>query len=106
MSTRYSVEGKGTSYHQKIHKCIKMEEMGIREVFPVNPFHLSLYLCYLIQKAASVEEAVWALSWVHAVALEIDPTEHDLVRQVLAGAKHMLAKNGANYCEHPAIIGR
>ena len=41
---------------------------------------------------APVEEAVWALSWVHAVALEIDPTEHDLVRQVLAGAKHMLAK--------------
>ena len=65
------------------------------DVVPVNPFHLSLYLGYLIQKSASVapvEEAVHALSWVHTMALEVNPTEHELVQQVLAGAKHILAK--------------
>ena len=83
------------------------QKKGI-DVVPVNPFHLG----YLIQKSASVapvEEAVRALSWVHTMALEVNPTEHELVQQVLAGAKHILAKattkKGANYCEHPAILG-
>jgi hypothetical protein len=38
-----------------------------------------------------VEEAVNALSWAHRLAVVNDPTEHSLVRQVLAGAKRLLA---------------
>ena len=65
------------------------------EIFPVQPLHLSLYLSYLIQKSASaapVEHMVCAISWVHTIALQEDPTEHSLVKQVVAGAKRILAK--------------
>ena len=63
--------------------------------FPVSPFHFSLYMAYLIQKASSpapVEQAVCAVSWVHKLALREDPTEHPLVGQMLAGAKRILCK--------------
>ena len=59
-------------------------------VFPVNPFHLSL-----VQKSASiapVEQMVYVISWVHSIAVKDDPTEHALVKQVFAGAKHILAQ--------------
>ena len=32
-----------------------------------------------------------ALSWVHQVAVVEDPTDHPLVKQIVAGAKRMLA---------------
>ena len=35
---------------------------------------------------------VCAISWVHTIALQEDPTEHSLVKQVVAGAKRILAK--------------
>ena len=41
--------------------------------------------------SAPVEEAVNAISWVHQVGVVEDPTQKDLVKQVLAGAKRMLA---------------
>ena len=62
--------------------------------FPASQVQVSLYLTYLIQKASTsspVEEAVNAISWAHQVALVDDPTQSDLVKQVLAGAKRMLA---------------
>ena len=36
-------------------------------------------------------EAVNAISWAHQVAIADDPTHNKLVRQVLAGAKRILA---------------
>ena len=63
--------------------------------FPVSPFQFSLYLTYLIQKSnspAPVEQAVHAVSWVHAIAIREDPTQHPLVQQTLAGAKRLLSK--------------
>ena len=62
--------------------------------FPAKPQQVALYLAYLVQKSstsAPVEEAVNAISWVHQVAVVEDPTQNDLVKQVLAGAKRMLA---------------
>ena len=62
--------------------------------FPAQPLQVALYLTYLIQKSstdASVVEAVNAISWVHQVAIADDPTQNKLVRQVLAGAKRILA---------------
>ena len=52
------------------------------------------YLSFLISKSktsASVEEAVNALSWVHRVAVVEDPTNHPLVKPIVAGAKRILA---------------
>ena len=65
------------------------------KVFPAKPFHVALYLSYLIQKSntcSPVEGAVHALSWVHCVGTVEDPTQHPLVKQVLAGAKRILAQ--------------
>ena len=62
--------------------------------FPAKPIHVGLYLSYLIQKAntsSPVEEAVNALSWAHNLACVEDPTGHPLVKQVLKGAKRILA---------------
>lgn len=64
------------------------------EVFPAKPFQVALYLSFLIHSARTsspVEEAVNALSWAHQLAVVEDPTEHSLVRQVLAAAKRILA---------------
>ena len=62
--------------------------------FPAKPLYVGLYLSYLIQKAhtpSPVEEAVNALSWAHNLAGVEDPTGHPLVKQVLEGAKRILA---------------
>ena len=64
------------------------------EVIPAKPFQVALYLNFLTRNARSsapVEEAVNALSWAHQLAVVEDPTQHSLVRQVLAGAKRILA---------------
>ena len=64
-------------------------------VFPASALHISLYLSYLIQKAdsiAPVEQAVYALAWVHSLAGIENPTQHPQVKQVLAGAKRILAR--------------
>ena len=62
-------------------------------VFPAKPLQVALYLSFLIKSAKTstpVEEAVNSLSWAHNVAVVEDPTDHPLVRQVLAGAKRIL----------------
>ena len=62
---------------------------------PASPVHVALYLSYLVQKASSsspVQEAVSAISWAHQIATVNDPTAHPLVRNVLAGAKRVLAQ--------------
>ena len=38
-----------------------------------------------------MEEAVNAISWAHQIACAADPMQSDLVKQVLAGAKRILA---------------
>ena len=61
---------------------------------PASPLHVALYLMFLIQKSATsapIEEAVNALSWAHQVAFVEDPTCCNIVKETLAGAKHMLA---------------
>ena len=68
------------------------------EAFPAKPFQFALYLAFLVQSAktsAPIEEAINSLSWVHQLAVVEDPTDHPLVKQVLAGAKRILAHKTA-----------
>lgn len=61
---------------------------------PAKPIQVSLYLTFLITKSstsAPAEEAVNAISWAHQIACIEDPTQSEMVKQVLAGAKRMLA---------------
>ena len=67
---------------------------GVEDCLPAKPLQIALYLTYLIQKSttsAPVEEAVNAISWAHQVAVVEDPTQNELVKQVVAGAKRILA---------------
>ena len=67
---------------------------GVKAV-PAKPIYVALYLNYLIQKSKTstpVQEAVSAISWAHQMATVEDPSIHLFVRNVLAGAKRMLAQ--------------
>ena len=67
---------------------------GVKAV-PAKPIYVALYLNYLIQKSETstpVQEAVSAISWAHQMATVEDPSIHPFVRNVLAGAKRMLAQ--------------
>ena len=64
------------------------------EALPAKPFQFALYLAFLTQSAktsAPVEEAVNSISWAHQLAVIEDPADHPLVRQILVGAKQILA---------------
>jgi integrase len=66
--------------------------------FLAKPMFVALYLNFLRCTAATsspIEEAVSALSWVHQLAGVEDPTSHSLVKQVVAGAKRILAHKTA-----------
>ena len=63
-------------------------------ILPACPLHVALYLTFLICKSATsapVVEASNALSWAHQLACVEDPTQCLLVKQVLEGAKRILA---------------
>ena len=63
-------------------------------LFPAKPFQVALYLSYLVKTAntsSPIEEAVNAFFWAHTIVVVEDPTDHPLVRQILAGAKRILA---------------
>jgi len=62
--------------------------------FPASPYHFALYLHHLMAEAktaAPIESAVHAIAWVHHLAGERSPSEHPLVKDVLAGAQRLLA---------------
>ena len=62
--------------------------------FPASPYHFALYLRHLMAEAktaAPIESAVHAIAWVHHLAGEQSPSEHPLVKDVLAGAQRLLA---------------
>ena len=65
----------------------------ILPAFPASP-HFALYLRHLMAEAktaAPVESAVHAIALVHHLAGERSPSEHPLVKDVLAGAQRLLA---------------
>ena len=67
---------------------------GSQTCLPVKPLHVALYLTYLIQKSstsAPIEEASNAISWAHQLAATDDPTQNDIVKQVVAEAMRILA---------------
>ena len=63
-------------------------------VFPVEAIHLALYLQHIGNSTgsrASVEEAVYALSWIHEAAGLPSPINDPFVQTVLGGLRRMLA---------------
>ena len=62
--------------------------------FPASPFHFALYLRDLMTEAKTaspLESAVHSIAWFHQLGGEPSPTEHPLVKSILAGAQRLLA---------------
>ena len=62
--------------------------------FPASPFEFALYLRFLMidaKTASPLESAVHSIAWMHQLGGEPSPSVHPLVKNVLAGAQHMLA---------------
>ena len=58
--------------------------------FPASPYDFALYLPHLIADAkttSAIKCAVHSIAWVHHLAGERSPSEHPLVKDVLAGAR-------------------
>ena len=63
-------------------------------VFPTKAIHLALYLQHLDDSTglrAAVEEAVYALAWIHQAAGLPSPTNDPFVQAVLGGLRRILA---------------
>ena len=70
------------------------EDMLSVPVFPVEAIHLALYLQHLRDATGSrgaVEEAVYALAWIHQAASLPSPTNDPFVQTVLSGLHRVLA---------------
>ncbi|XP_065889002.1 integrase/recombinase xerD homolog [Dysidea avara] len=65
------------------------------DVFPVKPVHLALYLQHLgdsKQSRAAVEEASYAIAWIHQMAGLPSPSSNPLVLTTLSGLRRSLAQ--------------
>ena len=70
------------------------EAMDGVTVFPVEAIHLALYLQHIGNSTgsrAAVEEAGYALAWIHQAAGLPSPTNDPFVQAVLGGLCHILA---------------
>ena len=62
--------------------------------FPASPFEFALYLRFLMidaKSASPLESVVHSIAWMHQLGGEPSPSDHPLVKNVLAGAQRMLA---------------
>ena len=62
--------------------------------FPASPFHFAIYLCHLLTEAKTaspLESAAHSITWFHQLGGEPSPSDHPLVKSILAGAQRLLA---------------
>ena len=63
-------------------------------VFPASPFHVAIYLCHFMTEAKTaspLESAVHSISWFNQFGGEPSPSDHPLVKSIVAGAQRLLA---------------
>lgn len=79
----------------KFKKWAKIQGIGDQDIFPSKVLHVSIYLACLSQQAnspSSVNEAFYGIKWAHDITGCSSPTDNQLVRNILEGAKRILAK--------------
>ena len=67
---------------------------NMASVFPASPFRFAFYLRHLMTEAKTaspLESAVHSITWVHQLGGEPSPSDHPLVKSILAGAQRLLA---------------
>ena len=93
-----TLAGRATSTATKYSATYARWKLWARDhdlpAFPAFPYHFALYLRHLMVYAkttSSIESAVHGIAWVRDLAGERSPSEHPLVKDVLAGAQCLLA---------------
>ncbi|CAG2188210.1 unnamed protein product [Mytilus edulis] len=59
-----------------------------------KPIHVALYLACLVQQThtpSPINQAFYSIRWAHKITSEISPTDSDLVKNILEGAKRRLS---------------
>ncbi|KAK3107307.1 hypothetical protein FSP39_011571 [Pinctada imbricata] len=67
---------------------------SIQECLPARSLHVAIYLSCLVQQSKSpspVIQAFYGIKWAHSVISVKSPTDSDLVKNVLEGAKRRLS---------------
>ena len=72
------------------------EAQGFGEALPASSGAVSLYLAHLAdgdKKVASIERALVAIRAAHRQAVQLDPTDHEGVKQILKGIRRQLGSS-------------
>ncbi|XP_069109457.1 integrase/recombinase xerD homolog [Argopecten irradians] len=76
-------------------KWAKQNGFEEENIFPVKPFHLCIYLTFLVKNngnVGSLTDAMYGVKWAHDIVGRVSPTVSLLVKNVFEGAKRLLAK--------------
>ena len=76
-------------------------------IFPTSLFHIAIYLCHLMTEAKTaspLESAVHSIAWFHQFGGEPSPSDHPLVKSILAGAQRLLAHQTSK--KEPIIVSQ
>ena len=76
-------------------------------IFPTSLLHIAIYLCHLMTEAKTaspLESAVHSIAWFHQFGGEPSPSDHPLVKSILAGAQRLLAHQTSK--KEPIIVSQ
>ena len=78
--------------YQAVYKVLEkfLKDLGVRNMFPVNPGHLVLFITKLFNTghaSSTIISKVSAIAYVHKIKGAEDPSQHFLVQKALAGVK-------------------
>ncbi|XP_071143531.1 uncharacterized protein [Mytilus edulis] len=63
-------------------------------ILPAKPIHVAIYLACLVQQnrtPSPINQAFYSIRWAHKIISVISPTDSDLVKNILEGAKRRLS---------------
>ena len=87
-------------YHRAFRKW---KEFAVSKLngnfFPASPFHVALYLQYLIEESHSpsvIDSAFYGLKWAHSMAGIPSPTDNPVVEAVRSASKRILGTQIVN----------
>ena len=89
-----SAPGTSSKYFSSYNRWrSRAREHGLT-VFPASPFHFAIYLHHLVTEAKTespLESAAHSIAWFHQLGGEPSPSDHLLLKSILAGAQRLLA---------------
>ena len=89
-----------SQYHRAFRKWKEFAVCKLNETsFPADPFHVALYLQYLIEQAQSpsvIDSAFYGIKWANDMAGVPSPTDNSVVENVRSAAKTILGTAAVN----------